>query len=705
MAIASGVLSIFSSATEQNHALTVGFGVGAGFCSLVAGSIGFYDHLFARSLQEKKDTERGRESIELQTPKSIGSIHGTEVSVATGIEQRGLRALYASRQSPYAPYDPSTRPVTSRRGNVKRRQVGTQATASAAPLEDLKARLNSNQSTPRSAALLELAIDVVRAAEAVDTNRAAFRTLAREVSGLAHSVVDMCSEQAQEALQTFADENPTQAYMDTVIRLIEQARDLTASSAARKGCNTPWHMQEERDNIKAFVKNSGYTRRQSRASLQRQLVGTSPIPRLSTADGERSVALSSHRNPERGLVVEPLVYPFRLASRSSTYLVIRNTVRASKDDNTRERDIPPSILNGSKIVNQPTVPPGMEDGSLSTKPARPPPSRVASATSSGLETGAEPSNRDSTGMMSINEPSRVSLPGVRELFPEFPWTDPFADLDDEDDPTPLSESERIYRLSRHLGTRTSFGRAGGNTGGSHTDTNPWSPVLPPLSHYRPLSTGIPRHDLMESYDTTNSSRERSRESEQARSTYVARFSDDHSSRYGTRPTRSPSRGDHLASTTRSSRWSSFDKSRRDSPAVFDSQSSSILDIARTITSNDDALSLFSHTPGISSADLDAEMVTDTSEVYSPPNPPSIPPPGLGSTLFDSEDPPDVSPLPRSPALPTFTEFASPLDTHDEVNSAAAPRLKRSPSPISPIEFAPYLPLPPSSRFRGDNQDI
>ncbi|KAK1230765.1 hypothetical protein PQX77_006142, partial [Marasmius sp. AFHP31] len=154
-----------------------------------------------------------------------------------------------------------------------------------------------------------------------------------------------------------------------------------------------------------------------------------------------------------------------------------------------------------------------------------------------------------------------------------------------------------------------------------------------------------------------------------------------------------------------SRWSSFDKSRRDSPAVFDSQSSSILDIARTITSNDDALSLFSHTPGISSADLDAEMVTDTSEVYSPPNPPSIPPPGLGSTLFDSEDPPDVSPLPRSPALPTFTEFASPLDTHDEVNSAAAPRLKRSPSPISPIEFAPYLPLPPSSRFRGDNQDI
>ncbi|KAJ8082421.1 hypothetical protein PM082_008276 [Marasmius tenuissimus] len=360
----------------------------------------------------------------------------------------------------------------------------------------------------------------------------------------------------------------------------------------------------------------------------------------------------------------------------------------------------------------------------------------------------------------------------------FSWTNPFADLDDEDDPTPLSESERIYRASRRLsrpvprplstsdrgqsfpdlflpgdnipgvdistgtarprryrsrysgvlagstslfsenaaelrrrndrelidrlrrasnsgdynwgppsddefdgevlGTRTSFGRAGGNMGGSHTDTDPWSPVLPPLSHHRPrspsppvmpramtellsqserpsrhhsvavhhprssrstqgmsnvrrnntpwyLNTEIPRHDLMESYDVTNPSWDRSREPQQAQSAYVSRFSDDYSRRYGTRPSRSPSRGDHSAPTTRSPRWSSFDESRRDSPAIFDSQSSSISDIARTITSNDYALSLFSHTPDISSADLDAEMVTDTSEVYSPPNPPSIPP--------------------------------------------------------------------------------
>ncbi|KAJ8075817.1 hypothetical protein PM082_021449 [Marasmius tenuissimus] len=274
MAVMSAMLSTVSSATEQSHALTVGFGVGAGFCSLVAGSIGFYEHLFVRSSQDKQDTERGRVTIELQTPESIGVIHGAEVSVATGIERGGLRALHASRQSPYAPYDPSTRSITSRKGITRRRQVGAQATVSTAPLENLKGKFGSARSTPRFTALLDLAIDVVRAAEAVDTNRAAFRSLAREVSALAHNLVDMCSEQTQEDMQTSADEDPTQAYFDTVIRLIEQARDLTATSAARKGCNTPWHMQEERDNIKAFMKNSGSTRRQLRPSPQLQLVGT-----------------------------------------------------------------------------------------------------------------------------------------------------------------------------------------------------------------------------------------------------------------------------------------------------------------------------------------------------------------------------------------------------------------------------------------------
>ncbi|KAL0567784.1 hypothetical protein V5O48_014213, partial [Marasmius crinis-equi] len=86
MATASGMLSIFSSGSQQNHAPTVGFGIGTEFCSLAAGSVGSYEQFFKQS----PDPERGRDPIELNSPSAIGFINDTvkvpaeeEVSTST----------------------------------------------------------------------------------------------------------------------------------------------------------------------------------------------------------------------------------------------------------------------------------------------------------------------------------------------------------------------------------------------------------------------------------------------------------------------------------------------------------------------------------------------------------------------------------------------------------------------------------------------
>ncbi|KAL0581283.1 hypothetical protein V5O48_000766 [Marasmius crinis-equi] len=399
----------------------------------------------------------------------------------------------------------------------------------------------------------------------------------------------------------------------------------------------------------------------------------------------------------------------------------------------------------------------------------------------------------------------------------FSWTDSFGDVDDEDDSTPLSESERIYPFStsstaipapaptgrrnrpRYSGvlagstslfsenaaemrrrndrewidrlrassgdydswgspsddeldidgpdTRFTFGRTSRPAGVPRTDTSPWSPVLPPLPHQhnppvmpramndllsqsertnreppssrrssrpRPPPSDPRRGSLswymnaetsspgsIERYDLTDTGRESSREHGRNRDPFASRFSEDYLRNFGSSLSRSPSRSEHQASAVRNNRWSTLDEPRRDSPAIFDTQSSSISEIARTITNNDYGLALFDPALDLPSANVDTEMESDAPELYSPPNPPSIPPPDLGNTLFDSGDLSDISPIPRSPELPSFLRL--PL-TSDEARIPPS-RPERSPSPISPIEFASHRPLPPvSSRQFREEQD-
>ncbi|KAL0576012.1 hypothetical protein V5O48_005957 [Marasmius crinis-equi] len=98
MATASGMLSIISSATQQSRALTVGFGIGAGFCSLVAGSIGLYEQFS----KQGPDLERGRDPIEPKQPSAIGSIDDAGASVTTGLEQRrDLRSRHPQKISSF----------------------------------------------------------------------------------------------------------------------------------------------------------------------------------------------------------------------------------------------------------------------------------------------------------------------------------------------------------------------------------------------------------------------------------------------------------------------------------------------------------------------------------------------------------------------------------------------------------------------------
>ncbi|KAG7095049.1 hypothetical protein E1B28_005839 [Marasmius oreades] len=194
---------------------------------------------------------------------------------------------------------------------------------------------------------------------------------------------------------------------------------------------------------------------------------------------------------------------------------------------------------------------------------------------------------------------------------------------------------------------------------------------------------------------------RSRETGRNRNSYIPylhRASDQHAMDSDTNLSRP--RDERYMPSNRNPRWSSFDEPRRHSPALFDSQSSTISDIARTITNNeyDLASSLYCPSPSaISNNTVDADMrVISPEETFAPPAmPPSIPPPDLGNNLFDSSDPSDISPPQRFPELSIFQRYPIPLDrTASETDEPS--RSLRSPSPISPIEFAYHSPPPTSS---------
>ncbi|KAL0569307.1 hypothetical protein V5O48_012661 [Marasmius crinis-equi] len=232
LASTSGMLSIISGVTGQSYALTVGFGVGAGFCSLVAGSIGFYEQLYAKSPRKKEDPEQGRIPIELKLSSSISLFRDVEVPVTTAVKQTGaLRARNVARPS-YTPYDPSLRSKTYSEGHGKRRRRGTQVAEVSTGFQakkklvpkktpsksQVKGKFNGITFLESDAvAASSVAVDVIRAAETANTNRIAFRLLAAEVSALAHTAVGMCSVQVQ-ARQSSDDQDATKSHMDAVIR-------------------------------------------------------------------------------------------------------------------------------------------------------------------------------------------------------------------------------------------------------------------------------------------------------------------------------------------------------------------------------------------------------------------------------------------------------------------------------------------------------
>ncbi|KAF9261161.1 hypothetical protein L218DRAFT_548653 [Marasmius fiardii PR-910] len=97
------------------------------------------------------------------------------------------------------------------------------------------------------------------------------------------------------------------------------------------------------------------------------------------------------------------------------------------------------------------------------------------------------------------------------------------------------------------------------------------------------------------------------------------------------------------------------------------------------------------------------QVLSPEETFSPPaNPPSIPPPDLGNNPFDSGDLSDISPPTRFPEVSVFQRYPVPPDrASTEVEQPSRPL--RSPSPISPIEFAYHSP-PPTSSIRRNQPD-
>ncbi|KAL0576016.1 hypothetical protein V5O48_005961 [Marasmius crinis-equi] len=276
LATASGTFSIISSATQQLHALTIGFGIGAGFCSLVAGSIGFYEQISKQACRKKSDPdpERGRDSIELRVPKAIDFVHDPDVPVAvsSGVEQPGLRSRRSHRE-----VAPSSKPYSAARpsgSNTKRRRPKHKK-----PLQVSVAHFKSMQDIAgttnlRDLALLpELAQDIAQIAETAKTNKGILQSLAKEASALAQAAVDLCQQKS--------DSHPLQSDIDALVQALRGVREIAVARNALEP--SPVGSDIDRPILQAYRGALIIARRQLTRASPTEELGSLPRPSSSAS--------------------------------------------------------------------------------------------------------------------------------------------------------------------------------------------------------------------------------------------------------------------------------------------------------------------------------------------------------------------------------------------------------------------------------------
>ncbi|KAL0568836.1 hypothetical protein V5O48_013139 [Marasmius crinis-equi] len=309
MATASGMLSMISSATQEHRGLTVGSGIGAGFCSLVAGSIGFYEQISKQSSREQghPDPERGRDPIELRLglpgTADSGFVRDTEAStaVSTGIEQRGLR----SRRWPREPSSSKPYVATRSSGSSTKRQHQKSKKpirATTAYLEDL--RDVAKATNFRNLDLLpELAMDIAQIAEEAKANKAVFRQFAKEASALAQATVDTCKQNSNEP--------SLQSYVDSTKRALQQIRDFAVASSTLESSPV---VDIDRPVLQAYREMLVIARRQLAARGMRTsgVVEVSPWPQPSSSGVPSDVADSADRS--LAAIVEVISHTIRRTS-------------------------------------------------------------------------------------------------------------------------------------------------------------------------------------------------------------------------------------------------------------------------------------------------------------------------------------------------------------------------------------------------------
>ncbi|KAL0564638.1 hypothetical protein V5O48_017408, partial [Marasmius crinis-equi] len=324
LATASGTLSVISSATQELHGYTIGFGIGAGLCSNVAGSVGLYDEIHKQSSRNKDeaqdqnepDLERDSGSIplvSLRLPSTLGNgtFGDAEVStgIATGIEQKSIR----SRRSPQEtvlfskPYT-TTRPSGL---STKRRRPKPLQT-SVAHFKDMKGTAATTNF--RNLNLLpDLALEIVEIAKTAKTNKGILQSLAKEAYALAQATTDLCKQHS--------DIPSLQSDIDMFVRALQEVRDF---AAARGTLELSPVVDIDRPVLQVYRETLITARRQLTASGLRasEVEEITSRPRASSpagfdsTDGNDSLEAMSKDNSDIGSKPDELSLPMVLSDSS-----------------------------------------------------------------------------------------------------------------------------------------------------------------------------------------------------------------------------------------------------------------------------------------------------------------------------------------------------------------------------------------------------